>query len=181
MSRLSEENLMSDEIREKALKVEEMLPRLMRSLYRPQENDPLQQLPVAQLRVLRILFGSPKSHSAVSEELGISVSAVTQVANRLEHLSLLERVESPVDRRVKHLKLTVYGLKCMKERQEYRVMRTMEILKFLPDESQQKLLAVLDELLEGCAKVQEQDKKSILASELGQIGVLSVLSGEATA
>ena len=57
----------------------------------------------------------------------------------------------------------------------------MEILKFLPDESQQKLLSVLDELLEGCAKVQEQDKKSVLATELGQIGVLSVLSGEATA
>lgn len=143
---------MNEETRENAALVEEMLPRLMRTLYKAQENDPIQNLPVAQVRVLRVLFNGPKNHSAVSDELGISVSAVTQVANRLEAVGMVERNESVSDRRVKNLKLTEYGLKCMKERQDYRVMRTMEALSSISPESQARLIASLDELIEGCLR-----------------------------
>jgi DNA-binding MarR family transcriptional regulator len=157
---------MNEETRDNAALLEELLPRLMRTLYKAQESDPIQNLPVAQVRVLRVLFNGPKNHSAVSEELGISVSAVTQVANRLESIGLIERIESAIDRRVKHLKLTQYGLTCMKERQDYRIMRTMNALESMPIERQHRLIDALNEFLAGC-KERDVRLKGGIYSDIG--------------
>jgi len=166
---------MNEETNENAALLEEMLPRLMRTLYKALENDPIQNLPVAQVRVMRVLFMGPKNHSAVSDELGISVSAVTQVANRLEALGMVERNESSVDRRVKNLRLTDYGLKCMKERQDYRIMRTMEALRTMPRESQERLIASMNELILSCQNRDAQEPKKPPSGEtgLGYIGEAS--------
>jgi DNA-binding MarR family transcriptional regulator len=101
---------------------------------------------------MRVLFMGPKNHSAVSEELGISVSAVTQVANRLESIGMVQRNESVVDRRVKHLTLTDYGMKCMRERQEYRIQCTKDALEAMPFASQKRLIETINELIESCQK-----------------------------
>jgi DNA-binding MarR family transcriptional regulator len=96
------------------------------------------------------------SHSAMSDELGISVSAVTQVANRLESMGLVSRVESATDRRVKLLKLTSYGEQCMEERQEQRVQRASAVLGTMTDSAQEQLLTVLTDFLEESSKVKKQ-------------------------
>ena len=42
------------------------------------------ELPLAQLRVCGVLCDGPRPMSAVSRELGVSLSAMTQIADRLE-------------------------------------------------------------------------------------------------
>src|SRR3954470_22134365 len=101
-----ESEFVKGDLRTSAQVLEELLPKLMRILYRPEDSDLLRDLPVAQLRLMRLLYPDAKSHSSVGEELGISVSAITQVANRLEILGLVERQENATDRRIKNLKLT---------------------------------------------------------------------------
>lgn len=169
---------MSDEIRKRALRLEDTLPRLMRTMYRPNMTDALRDLPVAQLRMLRVLFPAPKSHSAVSDELGISVSAVTQVANRLEVLRLVERVEDPQDRRVKNLQLTAYAMDCMRKRLEYRIDRTMLALGALPESRQKELLSILEELIQGMQALRESETGPVLAADLALTGGLPLIGGD---
>ena len=51
-----------------------------------------EQMPLAQLRVCGILYRGPRPMSALSRELGVSVSAMTQIADRLERARLVHRV-----------------------------------------------------------------------------------------
>ena len=46
--------------------------------------DPADDLPLAQLRVCSLLVGGDRSISCLSRELGITMSATTQLADRLE-------------------------------------------------------------------------------------------------
>jgi len=54
-------------------------------------NDPAVELPLAQLKVCSLLYGGPLSMSAWAE-LGVSLSAMTQIADRLERARLVKRV-----------------------------------------------------------------------------------------
>lgn len=154
----------SDSLEEKAIQLEQILPRIIIDLFVPRESDPLQYLPVAQLKTVRVLFeGGPKSHSAVSDELGISVSAVTQVANRLEALGYVERVESARDRRVKLLKLTSHGVRLMAARRDYRVEQALRALSALDTKTQDQLLSVLKEF-DLSVTAHRGDKKGLLST-----------------
>ena len=93
---------MSDEvIAEQAAAIVAALPKLMRQLFTLDVDDPVLELPVAQLRVCSILHEGPRTMSALSRELGISVSATCQPADRLERANMVERVAQTQDRRVK--------------------------------------------------------------------------------
>ena len=48
------------------------------------DRDPTMELPVAQLRVCTLLDPGPRTISDLAKELGITVSAVTQLADRLD-------------------------------------------------------------------------------------------------
>src|SRR5207244_9136663 len=101
---------MSHALQEQAAQLESLLPRLMRTLFTLEAEHPVTELPLAQLRVCSILYTGPRTLSALGDELAISVSAVTQIADRLERAGLVERVAAPDDRRMKHLRLTSRGL-----------------------------------------------------------------------
>src|SRR5438477_7631090 len=64
------------------------------------------ELPLAQLRVCGILYGGPRSMSVLGRELNVSLSAMTQIADRLERARLVKRVTVGDDRRVRCLQLT---------------------------------------------------------------------------
>jgi len=68
---------------EQARAITACLPAVMRQLF-TFEDDPIEELPLAQLRICSLLYGEPRSMSALSRELGVSLSAITQVADRLE-------------------------------------------------------------------------------------------------
>ena len=72
--------------------------------------------------------------SVLSRELGVSHSAMTQLADRLERAELVNRVAQGGDRRVRCLQLTERGEKMMRQHDEIRVRRISKALEYLqPD------------------------------------------------
>lgn len=104
------------------------------------------RLPVAQLRVCGVLHRSARSMSALSQELGVSLSAMTQIADRLERAGLVRRVAEQSDRRVKQLQLTPRGTKMMQLREESRIARISAALARVSPEAQCRVRAALEEL-----------------------------------
>ena len=66
--------------------------------------------------------------SALGRELGVSLSAMTQIADRLERASLVDRVNQGADRRVRLLQLTEKGQEMMRRHDEVRVRRISEVM-----------------------------------------------------
>jgi DNA-binding MarR family transcriptional regulator len=135
-------------IEEQARQLECVLPSLMRRLFTLDPEHPVSELPVAQMRVCIVLQNGPKPMSSVSEELGISMSATTQLADRLERAGLVERVAEPDDRRMKRLSLTAYGAELMDWRRRVRLARTQEMLTCLSEEERLEAIRVIRRLLE---------------------------------
>ena len=76
---------------EEANKIASLLPALMRQLF-TLDDDLAVDLPLAQLRVCASLQDGPLPMSALSRELGVTLSAMTQIADRLERANLVSRV-----------------------------------------------------------------------------------------
>jgi DNA-binding MarR family transcriptional regulator len=107
----------------------------------------LRRLPVAQLRVCGALCRGPQAMSALSRELGVSLSAMTQIADRLERAGMVRRVAAQGDRRVKQLCLTANGRRTMQRREEARSRRMAEALDGLTPAAQARVQAALEELV----------------------------------
>lgn len=125
------------------------LPALMRHLF-TFEDDAAEELPLAQLRVCAILLGGPRPMSALSRELGVSVSAMTQVADRLERSRLVQRVAHGTDRRLRCLQLTERGEKIMRRREAARNQSVLDVLEQLPPPARRNILRALERLLQAC-------------------------------
>ncbi len=95
---------------EEANQIASLLPALMRQLFML-DDDLAADLPLAQLRVCAILRDGPHPMSVLSRELGVSLSAMTQIADRLERAKMVSRVAEDSDRRVRCLQLTQKGEK----------------------------------------------------------------------
>jgi DNA-binding MarR family transcriptional regulator len=152
---------LGDPTRERAIRVEGLLPRVLRTLFKPDINDPLVDIPIGQMRMMRLLAMKARTPSNLGEELALSVSAVTQMANRLDAIGFVERIEDPIDRRAKHLTLTPLGTEMMSRRQERRVHRLETVLAHMTPDRQQAFIDVLEELIEASAKAEEFVDNSI--------------------
>ena len=139
---------MDSDLREQAVEVATALRALTRRFSVIDTEDPMSDLPVAQLRVCGILQNGPRTMSALSKELGISLSAVTQIADRLEKSQLMERVVEPADHRMKHLQLTLRGREVVEARISKRVERVLDALKRLPPEERGIVVRGLQVLLD---------------------------------
>jgi len=152
---------MSDkELRRQSEAIINTITGLWRRISTLDADDPAMEIPGAQMRVCGILYESPKTMSALSEELGISHSAITQIADRLERAEMVERVPEEDDRRCKRLRLTERGAAIVKARTDRRVVRTMEVLKRVPERDRDAAVAALQVLLEAG---QEREKASEVA------------------
>lgn len=152
---------MDDSTRDRAIRIEGLLPRVLRTLFKPDPNDPLVDIPVGQMRMLRLLTLKAWTPSNLGEELGLSVSAVTQMANRLDSIGFVSRVEDPLDRRVKHLTLTPLGRANMIRRRDRRVYRLESVMSNMPVDRQVEFIALLEELIEASAEASEFVDNSI--------------------
>jgi len=121
------------------------------------EDDPVAELPLAQFRVCALLHGGPRSMSALGRELGVSVSAMTQIADRLERAGLVSRVAVGTDRRVRHLELTARGEEIMRRREATRVQRVVAALQRLSPEARKRVLASLEMFVGACGASQGED------------------------
>ncbi len=151
-----------DTIDRQAAILEHMLPSLMSRTFQLDPDHPLSDLPIAQLRICILLQGGPHTMSAISEEFSISVSAVTQIADRLERAGLVERVSGSDDRRLKMLQLTPYGSNVMMTRAEYRVRRVAQILEKLSPEMRETVLHTVEALMDAAAEEKHEDRLDAL-------------------
>lgn len=135
-------------LREQAQTFVGLLQSLLRELTTG-SNDPAIELPLAQLRVCRVLCDSRQSISAISRELGVSLSAVTQIADRLERSNLVARVADGGDRRIRCLQLTERGERLLRLHDEERIRRAAAMLKQLAPKARKEAATILEML--GCA------------------------------
>lgn len=140
---------MSEEVlREQSEALVTLLSRLMRRLFTLTADDPAMELPGAQMRMCTVLWDGPRTMSALGDELGISHSAITQIADRLERAEMVERLPEADDRRCKRLALTSRGIAVMQARRDRRVGRTRKVLELLSPRDRQAAVAALEILLD---------------------------------
>jgi DNA-binding MarR family transcriptional regulator len=138
-----------------AQEIVSVLPRLLRQLFTIYTGDPALELPGAQMRVCTILRDGPFSMTAISRELGITLSAMTQIADRLERSGMVERVAGSCDRRCKSLKLTEHGTEVMGRRSEWRRQRVLRALEHLSPDQRESIIGSLNTLLKAAQQAAE--------------------------
>jgi DNA-binding MarR family transcriptional regulator len=142
---------------EQAEAVASLMPKLARGLFAG-NNDAAEDLPLGQLRVCGILEDGPRSMSALSRELTVSLSAMTQIADRLERSEWVRRVPEDGDRRVRCLQLTPRGEAMMRQRKKGRVQRVLTAMEHLSPDERVQVLQAFEALLRASAAGQTRDK-----------------------
>ena len=130
---------------EQAKAIASLLRSLMRELGAGLQDQAL-DLPLAQLRVCGVLRTGPRSMSALGRELGVSLSAVTQIADRLERAKLVDRMANGDDRRIRSLQLTKRGKSLLRLHDEDRIRRAAAMLRQLTPEAREEAAAVIEML-----------------------------------
>lgn len=138
---------MSDEILAQARRLEELLPDALRTLFSLVEGDPLAELPVGQIRLMRLLFRRDHSPGELACALKISPQAVAQVLTKLERGGYVEGKCLEHDRRCKQVRLTEHGAKAMAERHRARAERAALTLRQMPDAQREALIEALTNLV----------------------------------
>ena len=147
-------------IHDQAAIIESLLPRLMRAVFRA-PHDPLHDLPLGQLKVLRVLSEGSKTPSDIASELKISLSSVTQIVTRLEESGFVARSADSVDKRVKHIRLSDTGAQMMKERKRVRMNQLMAILETLSPEDRASTISAIQKMIEAGNAVHGADDASV--------------------
>lgn len=120
-------------------------------------DDSTLDLPFRQFRVCITLHGRTASMSAISRELGLSLSSMTQIADRLDRVGLVERVSEGSDRRVRLLKLTAKGERLMQSHEDAQLERITTCLRSLSDEQGEEVLRALAILIDASASQQSSE------------------------
>jgi DNA-binding MarR family transcriptional regulator len=143
----SEAGCVDDVLQEQALQLESLLPAMHRKLFTLVPDHPSAEIPMAQLRTCSILQFGPRTMTSLSEELGISLSAMTQIADRMERAGLVERIMMREDRRQRLLQLSERGSEMMRTRKQIRIQQAAAALMLITDNERKELLQLLRSLL----------------------------------
>lgn len=148
-----------DVLQEQALQLESLLPVLHRKLFTLVPDHPSAEIPMAQLRTCSILQFGPRTMTSLSEELGISLSAMTQIADRMERANLVERVMMREDRRQRLLQLSERGSEMMRTRKQIRIQQAAVALALITDSERAEILELLHVLLGAAASLSPEPKR----------------------
>lgn len=96
-----------------------------------------------QFIVLRSLRKGPCNTSFLARMLGVTLSAVTALINRLHHMGLVTRERHEKDRRQVWITITPKGLKLLCEVEEKRNLLLALYLAQVPREEREQLLSLL--------------------------------------
>lgn len=104
-------------------------------------------LPLRQLEVCVALAERRLTMSEIARRLGISLSALTQIADRLERAGMVERVFNELDRRVRFLQLTPKANGMMGAHKEAQLAKMADCLERLSEAESAQLLNSLQKLV----------------------------------
>ena len=130
-----------------AERLEELLPEVLRTLFPGVEDEPLSDLPLSQMRVLRQLQTESKSPTDLACTLGISLSAVIQLVSKLESAELVNKTCTEGDKRCRSVSLSDHGRRLMSERRRSRAHRAAVVLAGVDPESRDALIQALEGVL----------------------------------
>ena len=143
-------------LEEHTVAMERILPEIARRLFTLIDN-PIEELPSAQRKVCFLLLDGRRTVSQIAEELRISVSAATQVADRLEKAELVERISETLadggDRRHRYVQLTERATGLLQERREHRQARVAEMLERIPSARHMAIRQALETMLAACREL----------------------------
>ncbi|HVL39143.1 MAG TPA: MarR family winged helix-turn-helix transcriptional regulator [Fimbriimonadaceae bacterium] len=139
---------MANEVSQQAAQLEALLPKLMKLMSPPGENDPLGHLPLGQLRMIRALSAGPRTVCDLGEELGLSPSSVSQMTQRLADAGLLVKGDDPDCRRNRRVCLSDEGRLAAGRRRDLRRARAEHVLRALAPTEREALLELLQRLAE---------------------------------
>jgi DNA-binding MarR family transcriptional regulator len=159
----------SPDTMEQAQATARLLRQLLRQLAVGPEDDPVVELPLAQLRVCTVLHQGPRPMSALSRELGVSLSAMTQLADRLERAQLVKRIAQGGDRRVRCLHLTERGEKMVQHHEDVRIHRISAALEHLQPNARKQVIVALQTMVEACVTTNAQDRHPKKTSSLSPV------------
>jgi len=109
--------------------------------------------------VLRALRKAPCNTSFLAHMLGVTLSAVTALINRLHKMGLVTRERQEQDRRQVWISITDKGLEVLENVEERRNLLFALYLSRVPEEEREQLL----ELLKGAVEL--FDREDILEEE----------------
>jgi DNA-binding MarR family transcriptional regulator len=139
---------LADRVPEYAEELEALVPRLIRTLFPQEGSNPLTHLPMGQMRLLRVLDGECKLRvTQIAADLHMTPSAVTQMANRLEQLGLVQRLDVAEDGRGRFLSISDVGRSALEDRRRIRVGQAIQQLKNVPPEALETLISSLRRVL----------------------------------
>jgi DNA-binding MarR family transcriptional regulator len=110
------------------------------------DDDAAAELPLRQFRVCMALYDGPRSMSHLSRDLRFSLSAMTQIADRLERAGMVTRWFEGTDRRVRRLRLTPRARRMLRLREEDRIRRIAAMLSRMPESARDSALQALQTL-----------------------------------
>jgi DNA-binding MarR family transcriptional regulator len=131
------------------------------------DDDPAAELPLRQLRVCLALYEGPRTMSQLSRDLRFSLSAMTQIADRLERAGLVTRWFEESDRRVRRLRLTPRARRMLRLRKEARIRRIAAVLERMPVAARVDALTALDALRCAAASHETMNDQQPLGASMG--------------
>lgn len=157
-----------------------LLLRVVRTLVFEVKRVPeLDALPLAQLRLLWAVHALTEgTMTDFSERLGVSQSTVTQLADRLERRSLIERHTDPGDRRVVRLRTSAPGRELLERAETQRNELHSAVWEALSPTEQQSVLLGL-EILATAAETQRGRPGRPLECESGAGSTMACAGPEA--
>ena len=132
--------------------LDELLPEVIRALFPGSDSEPLSELPISQLRVMRLLWKAPTTSTDLAETLSISAPAVAQVLAKLEAADLIVKECQEHDRRTKTIELSEAGDGRMKERRILRTARAAQVLQAIDSEDRGAVIEALRKLARSARK-----------------------------
>ena len=106
------------------------------------------EITATQLAVLRILNEKGASNTSfLADSLGVTLSAITAMINRLDRLGMVSRERRPKDRRQVWIKITEKGRKILVEVEERRYFLLGIFFARFPQKEREYLLKVMNEVV----------------------------------
>jgi DNA-binding MarR family transcriptional regulator len=127
-----------------------------------EQGNPLMsiELTMQQLRTLMILsFRGSASGQELADGLGVHLSTVTGLINRLLARGLVERGEDPDDRRVRRVRLTAEGTRLIQQMRDAGRLHKRRLLQQLDNAALAQMADAMDALNTAAAADQHQQGK----------------------
>jgi DNA-binding MarR family transcriptional regulator len=98
--------------------------------------------------------------SGISDELGITAAAASQLVDRLVQMSLLERSEDPDDRRVRRVSLSERGHELIQKGVEVRLGWMKELADTLTSAEQAGIVSALETLIQAAKQSENNPSRA---------------------